>query len=233
MPHYHGFHFCRQCTVDDALRLGLPRAKILMQCYLPWKDYPHVFMGEENRQWQCEVVFAGHVEPDHRVEYLVRLFREGIVLRLYGDEAPWRRALPRDVYRHMAPIRNVRGDDYRRALCGAKIAACFFSKWNRDEYTYRSFEIPACGVFMLSERTHGMQELFEEGKEAEFFDSVEEFISKVRFYLRNDSARQRVAAAGRERVVRSGHDIVSRVRQWLRDIEEWRSESESASGRND
>ena len=233
MPHYHGFHFCRQCTVDDALRVGVPRAKVLMQYYLPWKDFPHSFVGEEFRQWQCDVVFAGHGEPDNRVECLAGLVREGFDLRLYGDDHSFRRVLPREVYQRFAPIHNVRGDDYRKALCGAKIAACFFSKWNRDEYTLRSFEIPACGVFMLAERTAGMQQLFEEGKEAEFFDSVEEFISKIRFYLQNDSARQRVAAAGHERVVRSGHDIVSRARQWLRDIEEWRNDSGSTTGRND
>ncbi|MBF0582737.1 MAG: hypothetical protein HQL80_00735, partial [Magnetococcales bacterium] len=46
---------------------------------------------------------------------------------------------------------------------------------------------------------------------------------KIKFYLQNDSIRQRVATAGRLKVIRSGHDIHGRMRQWLQDVDGWRS----------
>ncbi len=69
-----------------------------------------------------------------------------------------------------------------------------------------------------------MQEFYCEGKEAEFFEGPEEFIDKVQFYLRDEIARKRIAAAGYARVVASGNDIYNRMRQWLADVSEWRDE---------
>jgi hypothetical protein len=166
------------------------------------------------------------MEPDLRIECLSRVTRAGLKCKIFGGNAEWRSALPRDVYQTLQPIFHVRGSDYRRALCASKIAACFFSKWNRDQYTARSWEIPACGVFLLSERTPAMQEFYCEGKEAEFFESPEEFMDKVEFYLQNEGARKKIAAAGYARVIASGNDIYSRMRQWLADVTEWRDEKQ-------
>jgi spore maturation protein CgeB len=69
-----------------------------------------------------------------------------------------------------------------------------------------------------------MQEFYREGKEAEFFDSPVEFIDKARFYVNNEAARKKIAAAGYARVIASGNDIYSRMRQWLADVTRWRNE---------
>ncbi len=71
-----------------------------------------------------------------------------------------------------------------------------------------------------------MQEFYSEGKEAEFFEGPEEFIDKAQFYLRDEAARKRIAAAGYARVIASGNDIYGRMRQWLADITEWRDEKQ-------
>jgi spore maturation protein CgeB len=228
LPLYHGYHVYRACNVADALRYGVPRAKVLMSYYIPWLDYPRHLSSEDMQAFGSELIFAGHAENDVRLECLAAAVRQGVKVRIYGLDNYWRRALPAEVYDIIKPISKVAGDDYRKSLCAAKIAACFFSRWNRDQYTRRSFEIPACGVFLLAERTPVMQELYKEGEEAEFFDSPAEFLDKVKFYLKNDSLRQRIAAAGFRRVTSSGHDIHSRLRQWLADINEWRSELQSA-----
>jgi spore maturation protein CgeB len=57
--------------------------------------------------------------------------------------------------------------------------------------------------------------LFDEGKEAEFFGSMEELIDKSRFYLLRAEARQRIARSGRERSLRSGYDNESRLSEML------------------
>ncbi len=228
LPLYHGYHVYRGCNVKEALSYGVPRVKVLMSYYIPWIDYPRKLGAEDERDYGCELVFAGHAERDVRVECLAQAARQGVKLRLYGIDYYWKQVLPADVYPKIRPVRKITGDDYRKALCGAKIAACFFSRWNRDQYTRRSFEIPACGVFLLSERTPVMQEMYQEGKEAEFFDSPEEFLDKVKFYLKNDKVRQRIAEAGFRRVTSSGHDIYSRLRQWLADVGQWRNELRGA-----
>ncbi|MCX5636888.1 MAG: glycosyltransferase [Planctomycetota bacterium] len=224
LPLYNGFHVYRQCNVQDAINAGVPRVKVLMSYYLPWMDYPRKLLPNELSRCGCDVVFAGHCENDMRLECITGLVRDNIRTRIYGGKRYWKPALPGDIYAKVKPIPIVFGEDYRKAICGAKIALSFFSKWNRDQYTRRVFEIPACGAFLLCERTPVMQELFVEGTEAEFFSSTRECLDKAMFYLKNDTARQKIAEAGYLRVTTSGHDIYSRMKQWLADISLWRKE---------
>ncbi len=220
---YDGYHVNRECNVAEAMALGVRRVSVLMTYYLPWLHSPCSLSKEEQKLWDSDIVYAGHMEPDHRVECMTRAARAGLKCRIFGD-AGWRSAFPQDVYRKVGPIHFISPSDCRKALCASKIGACFFSKWNRDQYTHRSWEIPACGVFLLSERTPAMQDFYTEGKEAEFFDGPDEFIDKARFYLLNETARSRIALAGYKRVVASGNDVYGRMRQWLHDVAEWREE---------
>jgi spore maturation protein CgeB len=98
------------------------------------------------------------------------------------------------------------GDDYVHALASFKIGLGLLSKAIPEQHTTRTFEIPAAGTFLLAERTDEHRAFFEEGREAEYFDSTEELHDKVLFYLRNDAARSTIAARGRERCQRSGYD---------------------------
>jgi spore maturation protein CgeB len=226
LPKYDGYHVNRECNLAEAVTYGIKRVRVLMMYYIPWLHYPCSLTTREQKDFGSDVVFAGHMEPDLRVECMSGVMRAGLKCRIFGGEAEWSSVLPRDLYESVRPIFHARGADYRRALCASKIGACFFSKWNRDQYTTRSWEIPACGIFLLPERTPAMQAFYREGKEAEFFESPDEFIDKARFYVNNEGARRRIAAAGYTRVIASGNDIYSRMRQWLADVAGWRNEKQ-------
>jgi len=213
LPRYHGYHVYRECNLHEMIRMGVENVAMLPSYYLPWCDRPMTLSAEERARFGCQLTFVGHCERDLRVECLSAAVRSGIHVRLHGQPRFWRPALPRDVYRALAPLRPRHGDEYRKALCGAEIAACFFSRWNRDQYTRRVFEIPACGVFLLAERTPVMCELYGEGSEAEFFASPEEFLDKLRFYLTHPAARKRIAEAGSPRppTVRESRRATARI----------------------
>jgi spore maturation protein CgeB len=88
--------------------------------------------------------------------------------------------------------------------------------------TTRSFEIPACGAFMLAERTKEHLELFKEEKEAEFFFSRKELVEKVHYYLEHPQKRKDIAAAGRKRCVNSGYSFQDRLKDILEKVQEIR-----------
>jgi spore maturation protein CgeB len=113
---------------------------------------------------------------------------------------------------------SVWGDDYARAIAGARIALVFLSGRNRDNYTRRCFEIPAIGTLMLAPRTQELLSLYRADEEAAFFGTADELIGQVRRYLADSELRARVAAAGHARCVRDGYDVDSRARQFLVDL---------------
>lgn len=149
-----------------------------------------------------DVVFVGHVEP-HYVETLEKVRAITKNMRVHGPG--WERlARWRDSWRGIA-AEAVWADALPEALARGRIGLGLLSKMCPDAFTTRSFEIPAAGAMLLAERTADHLELFEEDREAVFFDSSEELSEKLRFYLQHEEIRRRIAEAGRARVLANFH----------------------------
>jgi spore maturation protein CgeB len=217
LPYFHRNFFFRQVNCEEALNLGARHAKVLMPYFIPWKDKPVELSGDELDRFESDVVFAGHYEADGREDLLQALINAKIRVRIWGGHY-WQRSVLWKSFESTNPIRPAEGDDYRKALCGAKICLAFLSKLNRDSYTRRCFEIPACGQLMLAERTNDLLQLFREDEEAVFFSSQDELIQKVEWLLENPEIRNRIAAAGLRRVWSDHHDVISRAHQFLANI---------------
>jgi spore maturation protein CgeB len=197
-----------ELTADALKRLGAARVITCQFSYDPDLHRPIALTPEEAKLHEADAVFVGHWEP--RTGRLVaRLRRNGLTVKVHGPN--WQRAYQLSDRRAIQPIY---GQDYVKALTGAKICLCFLSGWNRNQATLRTFEIPAVGGLLLADRTPLHESYFEEGKEAEFFSSVEELVEKCRRYSTDDKARMSVARAGRERCSRGNHthtDEVGRI----------------------
>ena len=87
---------------------------------------------------------------------------------------------------------------------------------------HKSFEIAACGGFLLAERTQGHMDRFVEDEEAVFFTGYDELVQKIRRYLDDEPARARIAAAGHKRCITSGYDNDTQERRILEKITELR-----------
>lgn len=200
----------RPGNLEDFRRVGARQAALLPPWYVPRLDRPLVLSGEDLTKFGCDVVFAGHYEPDGRMEMLEAVANAGHRLQLFGTGWPEREVPP--VLAPLFPVQPVRDDDYRRALAASKIALVFLSRANRDRYTRRNFEIPATGTFMLSEYTSELAEMFEPGVHADYFHDRDELLAKIGYYLAHDDERRHIAKAGCARVAEEGHDVVSRAR---------------------
>lgn len=212
----------RHANLAEYGKAGALRVELLRSWFVPERNHPVKLTDEEKKRFEADVVFVGHYEDDQRLEYLEEIARQGIRLRLFGPGYDWDPVIRKSpVLNRLVPVQLVWGEDYNRALCGAKIALCFLSKLNRDTYTRRCFEIPATGTLMLSEYSDDLASLYREGEDADFFRTRDEMIKKIRHYLADDGARHRVAQSGQIRVKCDQHDVNSRmgrVVQWVSDI---------------
>jgi len=191
--------------------LGAKRTALFLDSYNEHVHKPTQLTNAERERFSNNVSAIGAFEEE-RAQSLLYLAERGIKVAVWGSGwGAW-------ANRHenlLVKNEFLFGADYTKAICATKINLNFLRKVNRDEVTSRSVEIPASGGFMLSERTKRHLEFFVEGKEAEFFDSNEEMLKKVNYYLTHEDERVRIATAGKERCLVSGYSMRVQLEQIL------------------
>ncbi|TKB74704.1 MAG: hypothetical protein E8D45_08360, partial [Nitrospira sp.] len=140
---------------------------------------PRALSDQGQARWSHAVTFVGHWEPATE-NYVLALVKADLPVSIYGWN--WHKASHLRELSGVVHARFLGGEDYVNCLRGTKIGLGFLSKINRNQTAGRSFEIPACGTFLLAERTAEHQRLYEEGTEAEFFSDPDELVRKVRLY---------------------------------------------------
>jgi spore maturation protein CgeB len=65
----------------------------------------------------------------------------------------------------------------------------------------RVFEVPACGGFLLTQPAEDLHAYLEPGVDCATFDSVDELVDKVRYYLGHESERRAITLRGYERTL--------------------------------
>lgn len=78
----------------------------------------------------------------------------------------------------------------------------------------RVFDIMGCGGFAMTNRQEELAQYFEEGKDLAVYDSVEELIDKVGYYLRHEEERVKMVWNG-FRKVHAEHNYVKRIESMM------------------
>jgi spore maturation protein CgeB len=221
----YDMHFVfRPINVSEVLKVGAKEAHVLMPYYIPELHQPACSTEDQRHDLECDIAFIGHYEPDGREQYIRALVEAGIHTKLYGEKY-WTQSVLGDLAEYFGEVHPVYGVDYRNALSGAKIGLCFLSKLNRDTYTCRCFEIPACGTLLLSERTDDLTRMFVEDEEAVFFSSQDELIEKVLWLKSHPEKIEQIAQAGMKRVRADGHSIDERMKKFMNQVGQFKNKS--------
>lgn len=92
--------------------------------------------------------------------------------------------------------------DYVNYINGTKIGIGSNS-FNRRKYSSdRLGNYMSCGTFFLTQHIEGIEEIFERGIHLDWFETPEEMIEKIKFYLAHPELRYKIAQRGREFVLR-------------------------------
>jgi|TARA_B110001450_G_scaffold256647_1_gene287960 spore maturation protein CgeB len=196
-------------NMDELPALGASQVLLLPKAYDPIIHKPKTISAGDKR-FIYDLVFIGHFEKERFVS-ISFLVDHGLNVTIFGPG--WSNVTSRPGLVIMNSI--LAAEDYAGAISQSKISLGFLRKVNRDLHTGRTMEIPACGGFLLAERSSEHLSLFKEGTEAEFFDSDEELLKKARFYLSNMDRRDKVAKNGCARVTGENHTYERRAEQIL------------------
>lgn len=199
LPLYDCHFFANSGNEKDFQAAGAKRTVILPFAADPEVFYPIETDETKRKQLGADIVFVGNYEEE-RASILERLCRLGYNIKIYGNR--WNKAWQCFclIRKKSIMYRPVFAEEMSGVFNSSKIALAFLRKSNKDKQTTRTYEITACGGFMLHERTDEAMVLFEEGKEAEFFGSFGELKNKIDFYLKNDTLREKIALNGYKKI---------------------------------
>jgi spore maturation protein CgeB len=195
---YDRFFTTKTFNVSEMAEIGLKQVSFIPHGYIPNCHFPVQISQADIQKYGSDLAFVGTWEAE-RASALAQLTE--FDLRIWGKD--WHKTGKALGLRHAIQNRAVYCEELSRVFNASKINLTFLRKANRDRHTTRTFEIPVCGGFQLSERTDEVLGYFEEGREIECFESVDELKDKAHYYLEHEAQRQRVAAGGLARVQRS------------------------------
>ena len=163
--------------------------------------------SDDINQFSHDIVFVG--EWDKKRENMLSVLAD-LDLGIWGPR--WNRASRKSPsYKCIIGTKEVDAKTTAKIYRASKICLNLMRPQNQKAHNMRSFEIPALGGFMLTDRTDAHLSIFEEGNEIACFEGVGELRDQVIKYLSADTARKEMTMRAREKV-RNNHSYAERAK---------------------
>jgi len=171
----------------------------------------HIFEEKEN----C-VVFIGLWEHA-REKVLQTLIDNQVNVKLAGHK--WDNFVARNsTSPHLDYLgKTITSDKYAKMISSALFSLGCLSKRFPERHTTRTFEIPACGTALLTERNKETASFFDED-EAIFYDNLNDLINKLRYYEKNLGPLKDLTYKGMRKVNDGGFDYTTILTELLKRI---------------
>lgn len=206
LPLYDWIFTTKTFGISDLKKeLGIDKVSFIPHGYDPEIHRPLEVSASLHASLSCDVSFIGTYSPK-KEKYLSALMHALPQLKLLIWGSGWEQATTR-VLQNSIQNKTVVGDLYALAIKASRINLGILSESvggasSGDLITSRTFHIPASGGFMLHERTRESVLYYEEDKECVFFETQEELIAKVQYYLLNESERENITKSGMDRAMK-------------------------------
>ena len=197
-------------------RAGARRVEHLPFGWDPDLHYPPALSPTERERYRSQVAFVGSHSEERAAWFSCLLDHD---VGLWGPG--WGRATRRDA-RFAKAVRGPArvGREFAKVYAAADIGVNLIQVYGNG-HNMRTFEAPACGGFVMSNRTEELVRMFREGEEIVCFSTPEELREKVAYYLERPAERARIARNSWERI--QGDTYLERARRILAVFEEHRT----------
>jgi spore maturation protein CgeB len=201
LPLYTCFLSWSKMLIPALESAGAPHA-----CYFPFAYDETIFDVDKTvqeldaKRYDFDVCFVGTWEPE-REEWLSVIAEKlpTINLGVWGNG--WREQCSSEPLKRHLCGNAVYNSSLVKIFQQTKIVLNFIRKQNITSHNIRTFEVPATGAFLLTQRTYEQAELlFTEDKHIGCFSTPEELISKIRFFVQNSSIRASISQQGHHHV---------------------------------
>jgi spore maturation protein CgeB len=212
--------------IEDFKKLGAERVFWLTQAFEPSFFGINETAGEDTKVFSTDVAFVGNLgsKPQYlpRRKYLERVIREGFGFKWWGPKIPRKLStislLAGRLGRSYGGF--VWGEEYAKVVKFSKIFLAFDAMPHiRKSMSARMYTAVGCGAFYMCQHVDGIEDVLEPGREIVTFRSEGEMVDMIKYYLKSDQERKRIAEAGKACVLRN-HTYEVRTRQLIRIVEE-------------
>lgn len=194
LPLFDDYLIWSQLLIDQLYAAGARSVS-----YFPFGFDKDILVQDAYIKEACDVSFVGTWEPE-RAWWLEELIKRSprVQLGIWGDL--WEKGLSVD-----SPLRPYLKGASRSAgemvsiFKVSKIVLNFIRQQNRGSHNMRTIEVPACGAFLLTERTYEQANyLFSENESIACFATPNELVEKIEYFLTHVQERERIALNGFE-----------------------------------
>lgn len=210
IPFYDCYFIWHKELIPRIYNSGAKRVEYLHFAWDPDLHSPINPLYIDEEKYRSDVVFVGNWTPE-RERWLS--YVADTDLRIWGAHL-WERAKERAVKekwtRHI-PI----GEEFVKIVRASKISLNFLRDQNKSSHNMRTFEVPGCEGFLLTERSEEQLKFFEEDKEIACFSTPKELREKIEFYLSRDKLRTKMAKAAHQ-TVEEKHTYLERAKHILK-----------------
>lgn len=182
--------------------------------YLPFFYYdghhPIIVSESEREIWGSDIAFFGTWSKDR--EKAINTLK-GLNVKIWGSH--WYKA-SKD-FKNEFTLTNKMAwvQDMSKVVNSTKIIIDVLTKAQKDQINMKNYQIPACGGFLLTDRTDEILSLFEEGKEIVCYSTLNELRKKCEYYLAHDDERRVIANNLREKVINGRNNLLDRAKTIL------------------
>ena len=173
---------------------------------------------QDKKKYSSSVCFIGTWDKEREI-WLTKLCERmpDLDLAIWGNR--WHDMLDKkSVSRKKLRGRAIYAHDMIKAFTSSKIVLNFIRTQNMTSHNMRTWEVLASNVFLLTQRTDEQtSKPFEEKKNIECFEDLDELAKKIAFYLKTDILRKKIAHRGF--MMSQEYGITQQISKFIRYLE--------------